>query len=140
VTYEVHGPATVGVIAAAAMVGLVLAYQSLDPLRASHASRSGATALLEGQGNAALDAMTGATERAPDEDAYWLQRGRLLQTVGQTDLARQNYATALERDPRAYDVLIAAAEAARAAEDTAEAERLAARLKVLDPAAVLPTP
>lgn len=123
-------------VAGAAVVVIVTAvsvWMVIIPLRADRAARAAAEELAKGHGNATLAHLTAATGRAPHEAAYWLKRGRFLEQVQQLPLAAQAYADGIERDPRSYDLLVAAAQLGKKQNDQPTVDRYAAELHRVDP-------
>ena len=123
---------TAALSAVVVVVGALLAWQVLKPLRADHASQAGAFALLAGQGNAAYDAMQKATRLAPYQSAYWLQQGRFLEQVKQPALAAEAFAKGAQHDPRAYDVLVAGALLAKSRNDATALTHYSQLLSAVD--------
>lgn len=122
----------VGICVVLVLLGLAGGWQSLKPLRASHASRSASIALARGDGNAAFDRMKAATRLAPYEQAYWVQQGRFLEQVKQPGLAAASYADGIRRDPRGYDVLLAGAILAEKQRDSRQLARYSRLLDATD--------
>jgi O-antigen ligase len=115
------------------VLGLVGLWQALAPLRADHAARSAAVDLVRGDGNAAFANVKVATRLAPYEQVYWLQQGKFLEQVKQPALAAAAYASGIEHDSRAYDVLLAGAVLAKAQNDVTVLDRYKRQLIRVDP-------
>jgi O-antigen ligase len=121
--------AVTAVVVVAAVLGF---WQAVKPLRAAHASRSGAISLVAGKGNDAFAAMNTATRLAPYEQSYWLQRGRFLEQVQQPSLALASFRRGLAEDPRSYDLAVAMARLATAQSDDALREQAEGVLRRVD--------
>jgi putative inorganic carbon (HCO3(-)) transporter len=129
----VWSSATLAISAGVCVGALIVFWLVLKPLRADHNARSAAVELAQGNGNAALDRLDRATRLAPYQYVYWLQRGQFLERVKQPTLAASSYAAGLKRDPRAYDLLVAAAALARVQNDRTSLDRYSRQLSLVDP-------
>jgi O-antigen ligase len=129
----VWSPATLTACAVVIALGLIASWCVLKPLRASYEIRGAALSLARGDGNAALDHFDSGTRLAPYQAEYWLQRGKFLEQVKQPKLAASSYVQGLRQDPRAWDLLIAAAALAKAQNDTEAVTRYTRQLARVDP-------
>jgi Tfp pilus assembly protein PilF len=80
-----------------------------------------------------LTQLDNATSRSPHTASYWLRRGKFLEQVKQLPMAKESYDSGLANDPRAYDVLVAAARLAKAQGDASALDRYQSGLHELDP-------
>jgi hypothetical protein len=126
-------PVSIAVTSVLSLVALFALWWVSGPLRADRAARVAAVALAAGKGNDALAHLDKATAGSPSTASYWLRRGKFLEQVRQQPLAKASYDAGLRHDPRSFDVLVAAAQLAKAQGDTAALGRYEAGLHRVDP-------
>ena len=115
------------------VVALILAWQALDPLRASAAAADGDAALAAGDLNGALASYERATELMPSSPAYLGRVGKVHAQAGREREALQALRAAEAADPYDINVVRQAATATEAQGDVEEARRLHRRALELDP-------
>jgi putative inorganic carbon (HCO3(-)) transporter len=106
-------PADVALLSVTGLVGLVLLWLALIPLRADLAVQDGDQALRRGDGNASLAAYDRAIALLPGRTTAWARKGGLLTNV-RPAVALQAYDGAIAADPSNIGALRAAADLAEA--------------------------
>jgi O-antigen ligase/Flp pilus assembly protein TadD len=115
------------------LLGVMLAWQSLTPLRANIALADGNRLLAQGNGNGALEAYERATELVPGAAVHWIRKGELLEQVQQPEMARAAFAEAARRDPYDVNALVRTASLAEAQDDLPRARERFQRAVEVDP-------
>lgn len=110
-----------------------------EPKNPTALFRNGLLELQEQRPDAALDAMTMATELSPDEPRFQFGLGQALQALGRFDDAAEAYRHVLNSDPRSLDAHIALGAALQQGghlESAAAAYRDALAINADDPSAL----
>ncbi|MCA1711302.1 MAG: O-antigen ligase family protein [Actinobacteria bacterium] len=116
-----------GLIGGIALIGLVLAWFSLLPLRADAAVHRGDAAVGRGDGTAALADYRHATDLTSGSAVYWGKAGQLLEKVEQPALAYATYSRGVHHDP--YDILLLRKAASLAEQQKQAPDRVLALLR-----------
>lgn len=98
------------VLTAVTVAGVVLAWFAIQPLRASvHASQS-SKATASGDNQRAYDLIKAATEEAPSQSIYWIQRSKADGALGRVPDGLADLRRALDQNPRDWGAAVSLAQ------------------------------
>ncbi len=126
-------PGDYAVIGIAGVLALVLAWQSVTPLRAARASFAGDAALPTGNGTLALADYDRAADLDSHSALYLTKKGQLYNQADQLPKALEAYQEAATRDPFDLGALRTTGRLADNQQDFPKAERFFRRAALLDP-------